>query len=497
MAISQQNIQSIYIKELKNIRELELSFEGKKVTGILGPNGNGKSTILHALACAFQPLNDNGENYKFSNFFLPNTDALWQGSELKITHSFRDGIQEHLNMTRIYSKNSSRWTPRYVNRPKRDIYYIGIDKCVPMIESEKKQAKINYSTQVVNEDVVNTILEKASFILNMQYSTYNIHNSGNKKFIGVESNGLRYSALSMSAGEQKIFFILEKLFRAEKYSLFLIDELDLLLHDAALKKLIQVICDRAKNKEIQVIFTTHRETILELSNVINIRHLINKNSKTLCFNDTKPDAIARLTGVQPKPIEIFVEDDLALQVVQKIASKLKIAKYVSVHRFGAAMNCFTVVGGLLMEGDEYDKTLIVLDGDVYRNDDEKRSNINKAITGTGTHVHDLRVRALTMIKQFTLPEETKPEVYLHRIISNMDETENHEYDEIIEVAKEIVATDNGHKYIDDIIERIGWERNVGLSKIIDLLSTSDEWNVYVEGISDWLNQHVDGVRETA
>lgn len=496
MAISQQKINAIYIKALKNIHGLELSFEGKKVTAILGPNGNGKSTVLHALACAFQPV-INGENHKFSNFFLPHTDALWQGSELVIKYSFRNNAEMNLGILQRYCKTSDRWTPRYDRRPKRDIYYIGIDKCVPLIESEKKQARINYSTQEVTEEVINVILNKASYILNMEYTAFNIHSSGNKKFIGVESNGLRYSALSMSAGEQKIFLILEKLFRAEKYSLFLIDEIDLLLHDAALKKLIKVIHERAEDKGIQVVFTTHRETILDLSDMINIRHLIKKGSQTLCFSDTKPDAIARLTGEQPRPIDIFVEDDLAMQIVQKIASTLKMSRFVSVHRYGAAMNCFTVLGGLLVDGDECEITLFVLDGDVYREDTDKIKHINGAITGTGDHVNDLRARALPLIKQFSLPVGAKPERYIHGIISNMDETGNDEFDEIIEIAKEIIVVDNSHKYVDDIIEKLGYDRSRGLSKIIDLLSTSDEWDGYIEEINDWLSPHVPNMRENA
>ncbi|RGP90406.1 hypothetical protein BC355_19150 [Vibrio cholerae] len=156
MAVSQQVIHSMKVQNLKNLIDLEISFDSSPITAILGPNGNGKSTILHALACAFSPCQD-GENYKFSWFFLPNTDALWNGSEMSIVHSYRDGQSEHKNVPREYKKTQVRWTPRYANRPLRDVFYIGIDKCVPMIEAEKKQAKINYSTQVINEEVINTM----------------------------------------------------------------------------------------------------------------------------------------------------------------------------------------------------------------------------------------------------------------------------------------------------------------------------------------------------
>ena len=157
--ISQQKLELLKVRKLKNLIELELDFEGSPVTAILGPNGNGKSTVLHALACAYQPVT-NGDNLKFSNFFLPSTDALWNESYLEITHTYRDGPTLHSSIKTIYEK-TSRWKPIYARQPKRDLFYIGIDKCVPMIEMEKKQAKINYATSEVAEDIFTIILQKS------------------------------------------------------------------------------------------------------------------------------------------------------------------------------------------------------------------------------------------------------------------------------------------------------------------------------------------------
>jgi len=185
MAITNQFVHHIEISKLKSIRELDLSLDGYNVTGILGPNGNGKSTVLHALACAFQPV-ANGDDFKFSNFFLPHPDALWQGSELSITHSYRDGAVAYDRIVQDYQKNSDRWSPRYANRPRRDIHYIGIDKCVPLIESEKRQVRVNYSTRTLDEAIIITVLEKASYVLNRVYSAYNVHDVGQgNSFIGV------------------------------------------------------------------------------------------------------------------------------------------------------------------------------------------------------------------------------------------------------------------------------------------------------------------------
>lgn len=492
--ICKQKLESIKIRKLKNLIELELDFEGSPVTAILGPNGNGKSTVLHALACAFQPV-DKGENLKFSNFFLPSPDALWNESYIEITHTYRDGEMLHSSVKTTYEK-TTRWKPIYARQPKRDLFYIGIDKCVPMIEMEKKQAKINYSTNEVAEDVFTTILQKASLILNRRYLKYNIHTASGKNFMGVEVEGLRYSALSMSAGEQKVFHILTTLYNAPNNSLILIDELDLLLHDKAMMALIKVIHKRAVDKSLQVVFTTHRETVISLSDIINIRHLLSTPSKTLCFNETTPDAINRLTGEQPKPLELFVEDDLSSAIVTKLSSQLGGKRLVSIQRFGAASNSFTAAAGLLFSNQDISNTLFVLDGDVYSTQEQKIGQLNKVITGTDQLSENYKAKALGVIRQYNLPNGNKPEKYLHELIRNVGQSDNCEFQEIIEAAIDIVVVDESHKYINDIIDRLGLERKVGLSKIIDLVATTNAWDAYTTNIKEWLQEKIGPLLES-
>ncbi|MBE7646771.1 AAA family ATPase [Tenacibaculum finnmarkense genomovar ulcerans] len=491
---SQQRLKSIKIHYLKSVNELSISFEDKNVTAILGPNGNGKSTILHAIACVYKPQNI-GENYRFSNFFLPNTDALWNDSQFEISHSFRKQAVVTNNI-RKFKKTQIRWTPRYDKRPVRDCFFIGIDKCVPMIEKEKKQARINYSTEEVSIQTVQQILDKASFVLNKSYQSLNTHTSGNKVFIGVVSQGLQYSAISMSAGEQKVFYILEKVLNAKNYSLLLIDELDLLLHDQAFKRLVTVIIEIAESKKLQLIFTTHRESIIQFENEINIRHIVNKGGKTLCFNESKPAAIDRLTGQQSKPIDIFVEDDLSESVVRKISTDNRIGKLVSITKYGACINCFSVAAGLLFGNYDISNTNIIMDGDLYTSDSELTSNIARVITGTDENSITYRAQAKELISFYNLPQGIPPEPYIHSIISNIPEGVNQEFNEIIECANEIGIVNNDHNYIDDIINRIGWDKKVGLSKIIDLFSTTPEWSVFTESISEWMMQKGQELAET-
>jgi Fe-S cluster assembly ATPase SufC len=498
MSTNQQRIHCLKIKQLKSLKDVEISFEEKAVTAILGPNGNGKSTILHALACCYKPINQEiTTNYKFSDFFLPNPDAQWQGSELTLFHTYRND-KDVVKDERVYAKNSDRWTPRYSRRPERHVYYLGIDKCVPLIESEKQQTRVNYITTPLADHLTETLLTKASYIFNKTYTALNQHNAGKgKTYIGVESNGTRYSALSMSAGEQKVFLLLETIFKADKYSLILIDEIDLLLHDCAVQRLLEVAVTRANDKHLQIVFTTHRESILELSSLLNVRHIFNTTSKTLCFNETKPDAIHRLTGKQQRDIEVFVEDDLAVAIVKKIVSNLKIQRYVDIKQFGAAANCFTIISGFLLTGENCNNKLFILDGDVFNSLFEKQNQINKVLTGNGEDIKTLKNDALQHIKQLIIPENTKPEKYLHSLIIKMNDSDNEEFNEIIEVAKSISVVDDSHRYISYIIARLNYERSVGLAKIIDLISTHPEWKNYISEVYEWLSPKVEQLRENA
>ncbi|MFW5664016.1 MAG: AAA family ATPase, partial [Coleofasciculus sp.] len=131
-APSQQKLISLYFESLKNLRDFSINFESKRLTAILGPNGCGKSTILHALACCYQPIDESKSiNYKFSYFFPPTTDFNWQGSNLIMTHSYRVGRNEHESVETEYEKQADRWKPIYKRRPSRHVSFIGIKTCVP------------------------------------------------------------------------------------------------------------------------------------------------------------------------------------------------------------------------------------------------------------------------------------------------------------------------------------------------------------------------------
>lgn len=74
-----------------------------------------------------------------------------------------------------------------------------------------------YDTTILSDDLSRIILKKASYVLNKRYETLNDHQLPNgRRLIGVSLGNVRYSSLSMSAGEQKVFLILNTIFSAKK-----------------------------------------------------------------------------------------------------------------------------------------------------------------------------------------------------------------------------------------------------------------------------------------
>ena len=498
MAKYNQVLKKIKIEKLKGLIDLEIDFTEKPLTAIFGPNGVGKSTILHAIACVNKPVvvPFATVNHRLSEFFTPTSHSIWTGSSFNIFQDYGEGANVFTNHKTHFRKVTGRWAPRYGTRIDRYVSFIGIRTCVPVIENETQQSRISFNTTPLNDANSTKVRNLAGIVMNKNYATYNRHQSGNKEYIGVSTGAINYSSLSMGAGEQRIFYILSEVVKAPNYGLIIIDEIDLLLHQDALLKLMGVLSTIAIEKNLQIIFTTHAQALLNLD-FIAIRHLYQTPVKTLCFHKTKPDALQRLTGHQIRPLEAFVEDDLAFTLVKKICGEEGLSKYVSIKKYGAAINCFTSVSGAILNNiANIDNMLFILDGDEYSTEAEKNDKINRVLTGN-TQANVLqRQSAFEKITQFNLPVGESPELYFHRIICALDNAIlDLEQREIVETAREIGNPGNTHKYFDDVINRMDYTRDVGLNKLVDLLSLTDEWAHIKINIKNWLDSKRDFILE--
>jgi hypothetical protein len=328
--------------------------------------------------------------------------------------------------------------------------------------------------------------------MNRDYTSLNLHTTAkHKEYLGVTYNSIDYSSLNMGAGEQRIFYLIGEVLKCPNNSLVLIDEIDLLLHKHALKRLIGILNRLATEKNLQIVFTTHNHSILDL-NYISFKHLLQTDQRTICFCGTKPQALYRLTGEQEKPFEIFVEDKLARFICNNVARELGSYKMLSVKEYGPAINCFTCVAGAIITNlPNFENMLFVIDGDSYRTTEEKELQIQRVLTGT-LEVHaEQRTKALSKIRQFNLPDNESPEEYISECILRLEyEGLSLKEREIYEALREIHSPLNRHNFLDLVVERLGPDKDIILNEIIQLLTQCDEWALITREIREWLAERL-------
>lgn len=490
MATHSQVLHSLEISLLKNIRGAKIDFKEDGLTSLLGPNGSGKSTIIYALLCLYQPrVNSERDNYRFSDFFTPTNYNLWAGSDFLMTHSYSDGPDDLINQNVKYGKRIDRWAPRYYRRPRRYVKFISISDCIPAIELEKKNYRIRFDTNQLTDAVSQRILNRAGRVMNRNYTALNTHNAThNQVYIGLEYNGVNYTTLNMGAGEQKIIKIISEIEKSPNNGLLVIDEIETLLHHDALKRLLIVLNEYCIQKHLQIIYTTHNHSILNLD-FIDHKHIQQTSEKTIVHSNTNTDSLYRLTGEQLTPYEIFVEDELSKYIINQVTYELGIVRETSIKKFGATANCFTVACGAKLAGlDNFDNMLFVLDGDVNTTEQEKRTAINRVLTGNVAGYAEMRDEVFEKIIEYSLTAGINPENHIRNLVLALDPmTLTTKEREIYDALNDIENPLDHHDIIFELQERLGLIQEVTLTHLIDLASKAPQWNDMTTSIREWFN----------
>jgi hypothetical protein len=61
-----------------------------------------------------------------------------------------------------------------------------------------------------------------------------------------------------------------------------------------------------------------------------------------------------------------------------------------------------------------------------------------------------------------------------------------EHQEIYDSTKNLPIVSENHDYFNQIIEEFGYTREVGLSKLVDLVALSSEWDNISSNIREWI-----------
>lgn len=514
-----RELKSVYFKELKGLRDVTIDFgdNDNRITGIFGLNGSGKTTILHTVMCIYSQAHNNKipvpSDYKadthMSRYFKHVGGQYWQNSDYSVTFMYEtksdqgDTIYKEEPDKKAYKKyfhpasgrkTRSEWTPRERSKQKRCVYYIPLKSCLPDIEEIQTSNATIDTTTVVDINRAQKICQAASQILGKNYEVVDkvgTYFFKHKCYHVRTTEAGDYHSLSMGAGEQRLFRILEVLYNAPYKSLIVIDEIDLTLHTAALRTLFELMSRIVKDNKLQVVFTSHRQDIMDFKNV-NVRFIINTSTKTYCVDNPTAQCYEQLSGAHNKHLKIFVEDETSKCIIERILMQHKLKNRAQITIFRAVQNAIPLACALEiqqpLESDTRNNILFVLDGDQFVSDDEKWAQIKKGLSGNGDEVEQRRRNVFKMLSQYVsldskIQKNKKmcPEEFIYNALIELPE--NSQNPEIVDAAKRIGKVTDPHDYFNIL------EENYSIHSIIDVFrSNSARWEEYTRLINEWAEE---------
>lgn len=396
-------IHSIKIKDFRLFKNVEFTL-GKHITVISGKNAVGKSTLLALLgnSCElkkYKTIFDRKFRTEFSEIFKGDKNFDQSGSnKCEINFSEYTDI-EKITDTKIcrvtWPKERFRVitetiTKDYRNSKKKEFpsYYLGLSRLYPV--GEIKDDMLSKKKLHLSESEKKHFFENYSSILNLSVDTlcdidsFNIEDINRKIGIGITTQ--EYSSITNSAGQDNLGQIILTIisFRrlAKDYpdyngGILLIDELDATLHPVAQIKLVNYLYNECKSIKLQIIFTTHSESLLkyicqktlhnkedEINNY-KIIYITKSNGPLNLLQDPsysiiKNDLEILKPGSNIKKISVYSEDDECRWLFSNLISDYEI--YVNL--INIKLGCSELLKLNSSDPKYFSNILFVFDGDV-------------------------------------------------------------------------------------------------------------------------------------
>ncbi len=308
------------------------------ITAIVGENGSGKSTLLQAAASVYLSEGDETETWFASDFF-PNT--AWDTiTNVKVNFGYRQGNDHKTGSIR---KPSQKWLGN-LDRPKRHVGYIDLSRIQP-VSARVGYMKIVKSkhTESSSREFEKERLDRFSQVMGREYevaklSLTNLDAAREIPVLGKEGNV--YSGFHQGSGEVTVAELLQADF--QKCSLILIDEIESSLHPRTQRLLIRQLADICRERDIQIILTTHSPFILEELPLEARTYILQADGvKKTVTGVSSLFAMSQMDEYPHPECELYVED---------LAAKAQLAEILAEHASDLFVRCDIVPYGAASVG---------------------------------------------------------------------------------------------------------------------------------------------------
>lgn len=307
----------IKIKNIKGIVELKYDLpDSSGVYLLTGTNGTGKTTLLSA-------LDRMGNNQAFAQNF----------SEEQIIPG-KSSIEYTIDGQSVtYQRKNKRWTPIPKTQSKlineygyHQTYYLTATGLRLFQQSTIKFARTKHD---VPEDIImslNTIFRTHRFsqlkyikVKDKRGCQTMLHRD-NKLYVLKNLSGKWYSELSFSLGERMVLNALDYISDIPSKSMLLIDEIELALHPIAQVLFYNYLEEKAREKDIVIIISTHSATLIKRAKKIQY---LEKNDEGYInmIDNISPAYVLKDLSIEfdnnPDYL-FFVEDSMAKEYLTRV-----------------------------------------------------------------------------------------------------------------------------------------------------------------------------------
>lgn len=260
----------------------------------------------------------------------------------------------------------------------------------------------------------NSVRASASRVLGVPYEDFEIKSHGKYRLPLVKKNSSRYSGFNMGAGEKALFELFAAIFAAPDGSLFLVDELELGLHESAQGRLIKELNDICEKKKVQVICTTHSPRILAALPPEG-RFLVQPGKTTQVLSGISPEfAAGRLGEINSGELKIFVEDEISSVLLESALDHSTLQR-VRILAIGSHSAVVHQMAAHLLEDNNCSNCVAFLDGDQSPKIDAHRKLFMGWLGGNApTNANKWIETRLKM-----LPGGTTPELWVFKYLSEL------------------------------------------------------------------------------
>ena len=287
------------------------------IVAVVGENGTGKSTIIQCAASVYQ-AGSSSSTTSFASDFLPKT--IWEGvRNVEIRYSVREGRQTIRGSVR---KPGDRWRGN-PNRPKRSVTYIDLRRLQPIVARTGYSKLAKDATEEMSSLAFDPVrLKRFSQIMGKSFSATRMaltdaDSSRDVPVFEEKEVEFTYSGYHAGAGQLTISEFLK--IDPPKGGLIVIDEIETSLHSRAQRRLIRDLAEICRERDLQIIVTTHSPYVLaELPLEARVYLMFGQSGRHVMTGVSPEFAMTKMDEYPHPECEIYVEDSRAATMLREI-----------------------------------------------------------------------------------------------------------------------------------------------------------------------------------